>query len=54
MALNQISDRSEGWCGADLQALVNESVYQAIRKGKAAVYSEDIFNSFEEMNKKLY
>jgi len=44
--LKQIAEATQGWSGADLEGLVNESSYFAVRKG-----NEDV--SFECLNEAL-
>jgi cell division protease FtsH len=44
-----IAKQSEGWCGADLETLINESIYKAIDDNKEYVGSEHVLAAFEEL-----
>ena len=40
---------AQNWSGADLQALINESIYKAIRHNQNAIKSENILEAFTDM-----
>lgn len=47
-----IARSSEGWCGADLENLLNESGYVAVRKGQAEVGMGAVREAMEVMGRK--
>lgn len=47
--INYIAKNSENWCGADLETLVNESIYKAIEDHKDFVGSQHVLAAFDEI-----
>ncbi len=43
---------SEGWSGADLEALINEAIYKAVRESSPVVKDGNVLEAFEEMLKR--
>lgn len=41
-----IGEHSEGWCGADIETLVNETIYKAIAEEKEKIHSEHLWAAY--------
>jgi cell division protease FtsH len=48
-AMNQVAEQADGWCGADIDTLINESIFKAIRANCESVNDVHILQAFQEM-----
>ena len=48
--LNTLLENWENPTGADIEALINESIYQSVRRSSELVESQDIINSLQATN----
>jgi ATP-dependent 26S proteasome regulatory subunit len=48
-AMNQVAEQADDWCGADIDTLINESIFKAIRANCESVNDVHILQAFQEM-----
>jgi cell division protease FtsH len=48
-AMSQVAEQAEGWCGADIETLINESIFKAIRANCDSIHDDHILQAFQEM-----
>lgn len=47
--LNKIAQETTGWSGADMETLVNEAIYKAIRAEKEELHPEELLAAYHEL-----